>query len=243
MKISSFDGAQINVTTMGTGRPLLLIHGFISSAQVNWIEFGTANILADAGFRLIMPDLRGHGASDYDCAYPADVLRDDMIAVLDHFNMTDYDLVGYSLGARTAARLAMTQPAPTKLTLAGMGLSGITGVMDRRDWFIKAIENRSAPPDAASARVASFLKSMNMNADAAIAVLKSQGETTLADVQQLRMETLILSGKDDHDNGSAAELATALPHARYVQIPGNHMSAVTKADFGLALRDFLTDAN
>jgi pimeloyl-ACP methyl ester carboxylesterase len=240
LKIPSFDGAQIHVTMMGDGRPLLLIHGFISNAKVNWIDYGTAKFLADAGFKLIMPDLRGHGASDYDCAYPTDVLRDDMLAVLHHFGVTDYDLVGYSLGARTAARLAMTNFAPAKLVLGGMGLSGMTGVMARRDWFIHAIEHRDAPQDAAAARVASFIKSMNMNPDAAIAVLKSQAVTTLADLRQLHMETLILSGSDDHDNGSAADLASALPYARYVEIPGNHMSCITKPDFGWAIRRFLT---
>lgn len=219
---------------------MLLIHGFISNAQMNWIEFGTAKMLADAGYQLIMPDLRGHGMSDMDCNYPTDVLRDDMRAVLAHFDIKEYDLVGYSLGARTAARLALTSVRPKKLVLCGMGLSGVTGMMERQAWFIEAIENRAAPKDAAGARVASFMKSMNMNADAAIAVLKSQAQTTLADLQQLTMPTLVLSGKDDQDNGSAPDLAAALPHGQYVEIPGNHMSAITHAAFGQAILAFLS---
>ncbi len=238
MMISSFDGAHIHVTQKGAGRPVLLIHGFISSAQVNWVEYGTARYLADADYRLIMPDLRGHGSSDFDCAYPYDVLRDDMLAVLDHFGIEDYDLVGYSLGARTAARLAQVRP-PKKLVLSGMGYSGLIGTMDRAAWFIDAIENRAAPQGAAAARVASFLKTMKMDADAAIAVLRSQGHTTPDDLAQLAMPTLVLAGKDDHDNGSAPELAAMLPAAHYVEIPGNHMSAITRAAFGTAIRDFL----
>lgn len=239
MLIPSFDGANIHVTTMGSGRPLLLIHGFVSNAQMNWIEFGTAKILADAGYQLIMPDLRGHGLSDSDCSYPTDVLRDDMMAVLAHFDINEYVLAGYSLGARTAARLALTSARPTKLILSGMGLAGITGMMERQAWFIEAIENRAAPTDAAGARVAAFMKSMNMDADAAICVLKSQVQTALADLQRLTMPTLVLSGKDDQDNGSAADLATALPHGHYVEIPGNHMSAITHAAFGQAILAFL----
>jgi pimeloyl-ACP methyl ester carboxylesterase len=238
MMISSFDGAQIHVTEMGKGRPLLLIHGFISNAQVNWIDYGTAKLLAEAGFHLIMPDLRGHGLSDWRVDYPTDVLRNDMLAVLNHFGIKDYDLAGYSLGARTAARLAMLHP-PRRLILSGMGKAGMLGAAARGNWFIGAIKHRGAPRDAAEARVASFLKSMKMEAEAAVAVLESQVDTSTSDLAQLAMPTLVLAGQDDHDNGSAAELAAAMPHAHYVEIPGHHMSAITKAEFGLAIRDFL----
>jgi pimeloyl-ACP methyl ester carboxylesterase len=242
MMIPSFDGARIHVTTMGSGRPVLLAHGFISSAQMNWITYGTAKLLADAGYQVILPDLRGHGTSDVNCAYPIDVLTDDMIAVLEHFTITDYDLVGYSLGARVAARLTLKYLQPRKLVFSGMGLSGITDMQARNSWFIDAINNRAAPTDAAGARVASFLKSMNMKAEAAISVLKSQAKTSLADLQQLNMPTLVLSGAEDYDNGSAAELANALPHSRYVETPGNHMNTITKPDFGAAILAFLRGA-
>ncbi len=241
LNISSFDGEKIHVTTLGSGRPLMLIHGFVSNAQLNWIEYGTAKILADAGYQLIMPDLRGHGMSDANGAYPIDVMRDDMTAVLHHFDVKDYDMVGYSLGARTAARLALTPLQPKKLVLSGMGLTGITDMMERQHWFIEAIQNRAAPKDAAGARVASFMKSMNLNAEVAIAVLKSQAQTTLADLQQLTMPTLVLSGKEDQDNGSATDLAAALPHGQYIEIPGNHMSAITHAAFGQAILAFLSE--
>jgi pimeloyl-ACP methyl ester carboxylesterase len=242
MLISSFDGAKIHVTTMGSGRPLLLIHGFISSAQMNWISYGTAQLLVDAGYQVILPDLRGHGSSDTHCAFPKDVLSDDMIAVLKHFVIMDYDLVGYSLGARIAARLALNHLRPGKLVLSGMGLSGITGAQERTHWFIDAINNRAAPKDAAGTRVASFLKSMNMNAEAAVSVLKSQVITSLDQLKLLTMPTLSLSGVEDHDNGSAADLAAALPCGQYVEIPGNHMSAITTAEFGRAILTFLRGA-
>jgi pimeloyl-ACP methyl ester carboxylesterase len=239
MFIKSFDGAKIHVTTIGSGRPLLLIHGFISNAQMNWITYGTAKTLADAGYKVILPDLRGHGASETDCAFPKDVLCDDMIAVLKHFIITDYDMVGYSLGARVAARLAFKHLRPGKLVLSGMGLSGITGAQERTSWFIEAIENRAAPKDASGARVASFLKSMNMNPAAAISVLKSQVVTSPEQLKLLTMPTLSLAGVEDHDNGSAEELAAALPRGKYGEIPGNHMSAITMADFGAAILSFL----
>jgi pimeloyl-ACP methyl ester carboxylesterase len=240
MMIKSFDGAQIHVTRMGKGRALLCIHGFVSSAQVNWIDYGTAALLAASDFDLYLPDLRGHGLSDVHVPYPADVLRDDILALLDHYHITDYDLVGYSLGARIAVRVALGRP-PRRLVVSGMGLSGIIDMQNRQDWFIAAIEHRASPRDAAEARVASFLKTMKMDAEAAIAVLQSQVATSQAELAQLTMPTLVLCGVDDQDNGSAADLAAALPNATYVEIPGTHMSAITRPEFGAAIRDFLVE--
>lgn len=238
-RLISFDGAGIGVTRIGAGRPLLLIHGFISSAQKNWIEYGTAAMLAESGFDCIMPDLRGHGRSDVTVDYPPDALRRDMIAVLDHFGITDFDCAGYSLGARTAARLALTGHKPKRLILSGMGLDGLTNSHARRDWFIDAIQHRDAPRTAGESRVAMFMRTMAMDADAAIKVLMSQVETAMAELAQLTMKTLVLAGRDDDDNGSAPALAQALPDAAYEPLPGNHMSAITSPAFGRAILAFL----
>jgi pimeloyl-ACP methyl ester carboxylesterase len=100
---------------------VILLHGLFSSAQVNWIKFGTAAQLAAAGFRCLMPDLRAHGQSAAPHgaqAYPTDVLvrcRHWWHLGLDHF-----DLVGFSLGARTAARSVIAGMAPRRLVLAGL---------------------------------------------------------------------------------------------------------------------------
>ncbi len=62
-RIASFDGSELAVHRVGEGRPVLLLHGLFSSAEMNWIRFGHAAKLAEAGFEVIMPDLRAHGDS------------------------------------------------------------------------------------------------------------------------------------------------------------------------------------
>ena len=105
-----FDGAPLALRRLGEGRPVVLLHGLFSSAEINWLKFGTAARLAEAGFCCLMPDLRAHGASaaPHDpAAYPADVLARDAEALVAHLGRDVFDLVGFSLGARTAARSVM----------------------------------------------------------------------------------------------------------------------------------------
>src|SRR5262249_11308130 len=104
----SHDGTKLAYRELGHGRPVVLIHGYFSTATVNWIRYGHAAAIAARGHRVIMPDLRGHGDSAKphgSSAYPPDVLADDGFALIDHLGLTDYDLGGYSLGARTTVRM------------------------------------------------------------------------------------------------------------------------------------------
>jgi pimeloyl-ACP methyl ester carboxylesterase len=244
--IKSFDGVGLNVDELGAGQPLVLVHGFLSNARVNWQDYGTAQTLADAGFRVIMPDLRGHGRSEAPtdgAAYPPGVLARDLAHLIAALELHDYHLVGYSLGARTAARVVADGARPAKLILSGMGYEGLTHIAPRRDWFIETIQNRDQPPaGAGQARVIRFLASMKVSPEAAIGVMQSQVDVTPAELAAIRAPTLVLCGADDADNGSAQKLAAAIPTAHYQEIPGDHMSTITKPDFGAAIRDFLASS-
>jgi len=101
---SSFDGVNLSIHEMGEGVPVVLLHGLFSNADTNWIKFGHAAVLAEAGFRVIMPDLRAHGQSDepHDPdAYPKDVLVRDIEALIAYLELETFNLGGFSLGART----------------------------------------------------------------------------------------------------------------------------------------------
>src|SRR5690606_35594137 len=111
-------GVELTWRELGHGRPLLLIHGYFSNAEVNWLRYGHARLLADAGFRVIMPDLRGHGQSGKPhepAFYPPDRLADDGFDLVAHLDLVDYDLAGYSLGARTALRMLVRGARPTRV--------------------------------------------------------------------------------------------------------------------------------
>ena len=243
-RIASFDGVELAVHRLGEGRPVLLLHGLFSSAEMNWIKFGHARKLADAGFEAVMPDLRAHGESakphDPD-AYPPGVLAKDAAAMVAALGLKDYDLVGFSLGARTAARAVIEGLLPRRLVLAGMGLEGLAGWSRRSAFFIDAIDRFDSVGRGDPAFMAvSFMKTMKIDRVAARLLLQAVDDTAPRELAQIAMPTMVLCGDKDDDNGSAAKLAAALPDARHVEIPGTHMSSVTEGALGDALVDFLS---
>lgn len=241
--IEGFGRTRLAVHRMGEGRPVLLLHGLFSSAQVNWIKFGTAQRLADARFEAIMPDLRAHGESEaphHPDAYPPGVLTQDALALVSALGLRDFDLVGFSLGARTAAGMVASGLRPRKLVLGGMGLEGLSGWQRRLEFFIGAIDRfddigRGDPAWFAK----SFMKTMNTDRVAARLLLGSIDDFSRADLASITMPTLVVCGADDQDNGSAPALAEAMPNATYAEVPGTHMSSVTERRFGEAIAEFL----
>jgi pimeloyl-ACP methyl ester carboxylesterase len=236
-------GARLAVHRMGAGRPVVLLPGLFSSAQVNWIKFGTAERLADAGFEAVMPDLRAHGqsAAPHDpAAYPPDVLVQDALALVAALGMTDYDLVGFSLGSRTAVACVLAGLRPRRLVLGGMGLEGLSGWARRSAHFISAIDRFGTIPREDPAYLAqNFMKSMNIDRIAARLLLQSVDDVPAAALDAVTMPTLVVCGSEDQDNGSAQALAAQLPNAVYREVPGTHMSSVTKPEFGTAIAEFL----
>lgn len=242
-RFETFDDIEIAVKETGEGRPLILIHGYFSDAETNWIKFGHATLLAEAGFRVIMPDLRGHGHSSkpHDPVhYPRDVLADDQFALIDHLGLTDFDLGGYSLGGRTVARMLARGCRPRRAVISGMGLKGLTDTGSRVGHFRNVLENigkheRGSPEFMAEA----FLKTSGGDPVALLRILDSFVDTPIQAISAMELPVGVVCGADDNDNGSAAAFAEALPHGRYIEIPGNHMSAVVKPELGQAICDYL----
>ena len=132
------DGVELAWHELGEGRPVVLLHGLFSDADTNWIRYGHAAEIAARGFRIIMPDLRGHGTSAKPhnaSAYPPDILADDGLALIDHLGLADYDLGGYSLGGRTAVRMVAKGARPRRLVISGMGLQGLIETGRRSSHF------------------------------------------------------------------------------------------------------------
>src|SRR5690606_7441600 len=191
----------------------------------------------------VMPDLRAHGASakpHEPSAYPPDVLVRDVRAVVDALSPDDFDLVGFSLGARTAARAVVSGLAPRRLVLAGMGLEGLAGWDRRAAFFIDAIDRYDEVRQGDPAYMAvQFMKTMKIDRVAARLLLGSVDDTTTEDLAAVTMPTLIVSGDRDRDNGSPQALVEALPDARFEEVPGTHMSSVTETALGEAIAAFL----
>jgi pimeloyl-ACP methyl ester carboxylesterase len=237
------DGVPLVWRELGDGRPLILLHGLFSHAQTNWIKYGHAARLAEAGFRVIMPDLRAHGDSGAPHvaeAYPNDILSRDVADLVEFLSLTDYDLGGFSLGARTAIRAVVAGLTPRRLVVGGMGLQGLTGGSRRSDFFIGVLdkfdEAKRGDPEWLAIQ---FLKTTGTDRVAARHLLHTFTDTDPADLARVTMPTLVVCGAEDRDNGSAPDLAATLPNARYVEVPGSHMSSVTEAALGEAMAAFL----
>ena len=242
-RFTASDGTELAWHELGEGTPVLLLHGLFSNAETNWLKFGHAHEIAGRGFRVIMPDLRGHGASGTPHEprfYPPDVLARDGIELIAHLGLSDYDLGGYSLGARTAARMAILDARPRRLVIAGMGLRGMLDVHRRARHFEKILTGLGThPPGSPEWLAEAFLKTTGGDAQAMLPLLGSFVDSTEAELRSIAVPTLVLSGAEDQDNGPAEALAELLPAGRYVEVPGNHMSAVTRRELGRAIADFL----
>lgn len=241
---SARDGVKLAWREMGGGAPVVLLHGLFSNAEVNWLKFGTAARVADAGFRVIMPDLRAHGSSDAPHEkryYPPDVLVRDLEDLIAHLGLDTFDLGGFSLGARTSVRAVVAGMAPQRLILGGMGLAGLAGWQQRGQFFKRAVAEYDSAARGDDVWMAiQFMKTMKVDRIAAGHLLDSFTDTAPDALAALTMPTLVVCGAEDDDNGSAAELVAALPDARLATIPGTHMSSVTEPELGKAIAAVLT---
>ncbi len=240
------DNVELAFHEMGQGRPVILLHGLFSNAHVNWIKFGHAAKLVAGGMRVIMPDLRAHGQSDAPhepAHYPDGILGRDLAELVAHLGLSDYHLGGFSLGARTVVQGVGEGLKPRRAVLAGMGLEGLAGWMARKHFFVDAIANFDTASRGDKHWMAiQFMKTMKVDRVAAGLLLPTFSDAHPEWLAAFTMETLVLCGSEDHDNGSAQALVAALPAATLATVLGTHMSSVTRPEYGDALTAFLAPA-
>ncbi|UOR14644.1 alpha/beta fold hydrolase [Qipengyuania aquimaris] len=240
----SFDGTRLALHRVGEGRPFVLLHGLFSSAEMNWIKWGHAERIASEGFEVLMLDFRVHGESEAPRepeAYPQNVLVRDVAALVEHLALDDYDLGGFSLGARTSLHaVAHGVLEPAHLVIGGMGTAGLGEWAKRSAYFKRVIDEFDTIPRGDPAYFSmQFLKSQGVDRVAARLLLDTMPDLDLSMLANITMPTLVVCGDEDRDNGSAAELAAAIAGADFVEVPGTHMGSVTKPDLGNAIAEWL----
>jgi len=237
------DGVELAWHELGQGRPVVLLHGLFSDANMNWIKFGHAARIADRGLRVIMPDLRAHGQSGRphgEQFYPKGILARDLRELVARLALAEFDLGGFSLGARTAVEGVGEGLRPRRAILGGAGLEGLRNWKRRKTFFLEAIalfdEVQRGDPHWLSIQ---FMKSQGVDRVAAAQLLESFEDAFMRWLEAFTMPTLLVCGEQDDDNGSAEELANVLPNALFEEVPGTHMSSVTKPQLGEAIANFL----
>jgi pimeloyl-ACP methyl ester carboxylesterase len=240
------DGVEIAFLDEGEGEPIVLVHGFASNKEINWIGPGWVSALTRAGRRAIALDDRGHGASTklYDpAAYHSALMAEDVRALLDHLGLKRADVFGYSMGARIAAYLALAHPDRVRaVVLGGLGIRLVEGV-GLPDTIADGLEAPSladvADPTARLFRA--FAEQTKSDLGALAACLRGSRQTlSRAEVGRIAVPVLVAVGSEDPIAGSPLELAALIPGARAFVIPGrDHMLAVGDRTFKSAVLDFL----
>ncbi len=240
------NGHHIAFLDEGEGAPVLLIHGFGSSARVNWVNPGWVDVLVKSGRRVIALDNRGHGASDKPHvveAYRVAAMAEDARNLLVHLGIAKADVMGYSMGARIAAMLALTHPEMIRtLIFGGLGYGIVSGI---GPWapVVAALETTSPETitDPVGLMFRKFADQTGSDRVALAACMKATRQPISADdLATLHMPVLIAVGEKDELAGSAAALAAIIPGAEVLDIPKrDHMLAVGDKVYKQGVLDFL----
>ncbi len=219
------DGIAIAYEVHGEGRPILLIHGFGSSGKVNWIDTGWVETLTEAGYQPITFDNRGHGASRklYDASlYYAHEMAGDALRLLDHLGIGQAPVMGYSMGARIAAFLALNHPERVSAAVfGGMGANLISGLEDSEE-IISALTAESLEQvTGRSGRQFRIFADNNKADRAALAACMVNSREPMAedDVRRIEVPVLVAVGENDEMAGSPEALAALLPQGRGFRHP------------------------
>ena len=246
--MSQFRNGEVEIAYLdeGDGDPIVLVHGFASTKEVNWVHPGWVEALTRSRRRAIALDNRGHGASSklYDpSAYHSATMADDVRALLDHLKIERADVMGYSMGARITAFLAVKHPARVRSAIfGGLGIRLVEGV----GLPVSIAEALEAPslddvrdPTGRVFRI--FADQTKSDLRALAACIRGSRQTlSRAEVASIRAPVLVAVGTKDPVAGSAQQLAALIPGARALDIPDrDHMLAVGDKVYKAGVIDFL----
>jgi pimeloyl-ACP methyl ester carboxylesterase len=246
--MASFKNGDVEIAYLdeGEGEPVVLVHGFASTKEVNWVATGWVTTLNRAGRRVVALDNRGHGASSklYDpSAYHSATMAEDVRALLDHLKFESADVMGYSMGSRITAFLAVKHPGRVRSAIfGGLGIRLVEGV-GLPESIAEALETPSlddvSDPTGRVFRI--FADQTKSDLRALAACIRGSRQTlSRTEVAAIRAPILVAVGTKDQVAGSAHELAALIPDARALDIPDrDHMLAVGDRTYKSGVIDFL----
>ena len=241
---------EIAYYDIGEGIPVLLLHGFASTAAVNWLSTGWIKVLNEAGFRCIALDHRGHGDSTkfYTADdYGPDIFARDAIGLLDHLGIEKCHVVGFSMGARITAWMCHAHPERIdRAVFGGMG-ARMTNTASDYSAVAHALETDDlssiASPEAATFRT--FADRVGADRFALAACIRpSRQKITAEIIAGITTRVLVAVGDEDEIGGSATELANQMQNADGFDMPGlDHMRSTGAKPFKERTVSFLKEGS
>jgi pimeloyl-ACP methyl ester carboxylesterase len=230
----------------GHGEPIVLVHGFASNKEVNWVQPGWVATLTRAGRRVIALDGRGHGQSTKlynDADYHTDLMAGDVAALIAHLKLGRADVMGYSLGARICAVLAVRHPESVRSAILGGAGIRLVHTAGLRDEIADSLEAPSidAVTDPMGRTFRLFAEQTKSDLKALAACLRGSRQALARDeLAAIRVPVLVAVGTKDDIAGSGPELAKLIPHGLALDIPGrDHMLAVGDKVYKNGVVEFL----
>ena len=245
----SFHNGAVEIAYLdeGEGDPILLVHGFASSKNVNWVYPTWVSELKKDGRRVIALDNRGHGDSGklYDPkAYDIPIMAGDIAGLMDHLKIERADIMGYSLGSRMTAMLALNEPQRFRSAiLGGIGIGLIEGGGPGES-VAQALEAPSLEDvtDPVGRTFRAFADQTRSDRQALAACLRgSRRLMTKEEAADISVPVLIAVGTVDEIAGSAEALGKIIPGSEVLDIPNrDHMRAVGDKVYKAGVLDFLS---
>jgi pimeloyl-ACP methyl ester carboxylesterase len=245
----SFHNGAVEIAYLdeGEGDPILLVHGFASSKNVNWVYPTWVSELKKNGRRAIALDLRGHGDSSklYDPKeYSIEIMAAEVLALMDHLKIDRADIMGYSMGGRITAYLARYQPARLRSAiLGGIGIGLIEGGGPGEN-VAEALEAPSLDDvtDPVGRTFRAFADQTRSDRRALAACLRgSRRLMSSEEAASIAVPVLIAVGTTDEIAGSAEALGKIIPGSQVLNIPNrDHMRAVGDRVYKAGVLEFLS---
>jgi pimeloyl-ACP methyl ester carboxylesterase len=248
MPLANVNGVDIHFIDEGPrdGAPILLIHGFASNIKTNWVDPLWVKFLTGNGRRVIAMDCRGHGQSAKlyrQEDYGSPLMAEDARSLLDHLGIATADIMGYSMGARITAFLAMNHPNRVRAAIfGGLGINMVRGLAGTGP-IAHALEADSIDDvtNATARTFRAFAEATKSDLKALAMCIRSARAVISAEMlQTIRSPVLVAVGTDDVIGGSASALAALIPGAEALELQGrDHMRAVGDRTYRTGVEEFL----
>lgn len=234
----TFDGLEIAYKDSGEGPPVILLHGFINSAK-SWDKSVLKEQLLTAGYRVIVPDLRGNGNSakpQNPAAYADDAEVKDIIALADHLRLDQYTAIGYSRGSIVLANLLTKDDRVTKAVIGGMGYDFTNQDWPRRKMFALAFDGET---NEETQGAVDYAKSIGADLRSLHLQQEYQPVTSPDALRKVSIPILVIVGNEDKDNGDPGKLERLFPEGKLAIVPGDHNNTYKSAVFAVAVMAFV----